>query len=280
MVVDGNMIAEGIREKVARVARSFPRPPTLAIVTVGEDPVVQSFVRIKKKVGASVGIPVVECHFPALVDEEALLRAVRRLGGKADVAGVIVQLPLPAMLDARRVLDAVPPEKDVDMLSTHSVAAFRRGDSPILPPVAGAVQEILEHHMVSVSGKEALVLGHGRLVGVPAALFLRHNGAHVTVVDKPIADLGVHVRESDVVVSGVGKPGIVRAEWLKPGAVVIDAGTSEAGGKLVGDAEPECAKKAGLFTPVPGGVGPITVALIFKNLLVLAKNHATHKVEP
>ncbi|OGZ05756.1 MAG: hypothetical protein A3C93_00620 [Candidatus Lloydbacteria bacterium RIFCSPHIGHO2_02_FULL_54_17] len=282
MIIDGKMIAEGIREKVARAVRGFAVPPTLAIVVVGENPVIESFVRIKKKTGEALGIPVVEYHFPVSANADALVRTVARLGADRGVAGIIVQLPLPPSIDARKILDAVPLEKDVDVLSTNAVAAFRRGDALVLPPIAGAMQEILEHNMVAVSGKEALVLGHGRLVGVPAALFLRHNGAHVTVVDKPIPDLAEHVRESDIIVSGVGKPGLLRPEWLKHGAVVIDAGTSEAEGKLVGDADPECAKVAGLFTPVPGGVGPITVALIFKNLLVLAKKtgqDGTYKVE-
>lgn len=282
-MVDGTAIAAMLREKVARTVKSFSQLPALAIVVVGEHPIIAQFVRMKKRVGEALGISVVEYHFPETVDEGALRRAVGRLGRDHRIAGIVVQLPLPPTFHAKAILDAVPVEKDVDMLSTEAVAAFRRGDSPILPPIAGAIQEILEHHMVSVAGKAVLVLGHGRLVGAPAALFFRHNGAHVTVVDKPIADLAEHVRESDIVVTGVGKPGILRAEWLKPGAVVIDAGTSEAGGKVHGDADPTCRERAALFTPVPGGVGPITIALIFKNLLVLAKEQAKkagYKVEP
>jgi methylenetetrahydrofolate dehydrogenase (NADP+)/methenyltetrahydrofolate cyclohydrolase len=127
---------------------------------------------------------------------------------------------------------------------------------------------------VAVSDKEALVLGYGKLVGVPASLLLRHNGAHVTVVDQVISNLAEHTRESDIIICGVGKPGLLKPEMLKPGVVVIDAGTSEAGGKIVGDADPSCALVASVFTPVPGGVGPIAVALIFKNLLVLASARA------
>lgn len=274
MIVDGKAIAAALREKITRAVKGFSARPTLAIVTVGEHPIIEGFVRIKKRVGEALGVEVTEYHFPERATEDALKRAVLRLGKDTRVAGIIVQLPLPSAFHAQAILDLVPLEKDVDMLSTNAVAAFRRGDSLILPPIAGAIQEILESHMVAVAGKEVLVLGHGRLVGIPAALFFRHNGAHVTVVDKPIADLGSLVRESDIIICGVGKPGTLRAEWLKPGSVVIDAGTSEAGGKLVGDADRECADRAGLFTPVPGGVGPITVALIFKNLLVLAKEQA------
>lgn len=269
MIVDGRAIAADIREKLARIAKGFLVPPKLAIVVVGEDAVIESFVRIKKTIGAALGITVVEYRFAASVVEEELLRTVKELARDETIDGIIIQLPLPASITIRAVLDAVPMSKDVDMLSTESVAAFRRGDAPCLPPVAGAIQEILERSKVNVAGKEALVLGYGRLVGVPASLLLRHNGAHVTVIDQEISDLAEHTRESDLIVCGVGKSGMLQPEMLKQGVVIIDAGTSESGGKIVGDAQPECAEVTSVFTPVPGGVGPVAVALIFKNLLVL-----------
>jgi methylenetetrahydrofolate dehydrogenase (NADP+)/methenyltetrahydrofolate cyclohydrolase len=277
MIIDGKAIAADIREKLARIAKSFSVPPKLAIVVVGDDPVIESFVRIKKKVGESLGVVMMEERFAASVEPELLLSAIKKLAGDETIDGIIIQLPLPASINVRDVLDAVPTSKDVDMLSTESVAAFRRGDAPILPPIAGALQEILERAKINVAGKEALVLGYGRLVGVPASLLLRHNGAHVTVIDQEISDLAEHTRESDIIVCGVGKPGLLRPDMLKSGAVLIDAGTSESGGKIVGDAEPACADVASVFTPVPGGVGPIAVALIFKNLLVLAAVHKQHQ---
>ena len=270
MIVDGKKIAEEIREKLARIVSGFSVPPKLAIVVVGDNPVIESFVRIKKKVGESLGIVIAEERFAASVEPETLLSAIKKLAADETIDGIIIQLPLPPSIDIRAALDAVPTEKDVDMLSTESVAAFRRGDAPILPPIAGAIQEILERSKVNVAGKETLVLGYGRLVGVPASLLLRHNGAHVTVIDQEISDLAEHTRESDIIICGVGKPGMLKPEMLKDSVVLIDAGTSEAGGKIVGDAAPACADVASVFTPVPGGVGPIAVALIFKNLLVLA----------
>ncbi|HEY9585394.1 MAG TPA: bifunctional 5,10-methylenetetrahydrofolate dehydrogenase/5,10-methenyltetrahydrofolate cyclohydrolase [Candidatus Paceibacterota bacterium] len=270
MIVDGKRIAAELREKLTRAVKELSLPPTLAIVVVGEDPVIESFVRLKKKIGETLGVQVREHRFVASVPETTLLAAMKTIAGDKSVDGVIVQLPLPPALNTQVILDAVPSEKDVDMLSTESVAAFRRGDASILPPIAGAIQEILERSGVPVEGKESLVLGRGRLVGVPAELFLRHNNAHVTVVGREVERLSDLTREADIIVCGAGQPGLLKPEMLKQGATVIDAGTSEAGGKIVGDADPRCAEVASVFTPVPGGVGPIAVALIFKNLLVLA----------
>ncbi len=270
MIIDGKHIAAGIREKLAQSVKAFSASPTLAIVVVGNDPVIESFVGIKKKVGVSLGIAVVEHRFVESIKDEALLNAVQKLGTDESIDGIIIQLPLPPSINTDRILSAVPTNKDVDMLSAESVAAFRRGDAVILPPIAGAIQVILEHAKINVSGKEVLVLGYGRLVGIPASLLFRHNGAHVTVIDKSIPNLAEHTRESDIIVCGVGKPGLLTKEMLKEGSVVIDAGTSEQGGKIMGDADVRCALVASVFTPVPGGIGPIAVALIFKNLLVLA----------
>lgn len=278
MIIDGKAIAADIREKLTQRVKDFPVPPTLAIIVVGVDPVIESFVRIKKKIGESLGVSVLEYRFPASVEEGELLSAVRKLGGNKSIDGIIVQLPLPPFISTDTILSAVPKEKDVDVLATASVAAFRRGDGVILPPIAGAIQEILERSGVAVHGKEVLILGRGRLVGVPAELLFRHNGAHVTMVGRGVAQLPELIREADIVVCGTGQPGLLRPEMLKQGAVVIDAGTSEAGGKIVGDADPRCAEVASIFTPVPGGIGPIAVALIFKNLFILAKR--SHSILP
>ena len=270
MIIDGKKIAEEIREKLTQKVKTFAISPVLAIVVAGENPVIESFVRIKKKIGSALGVSVVEQRFPGSVNEKTLGDAVRKLGADDGVIGLIVQLPLPEHIDARTILDAVPVAKDVDMLSTTSVSSFRRGDAAILPPVAGAIQEILERNKVVITGKDALVIGHGRLVGVPAELFLRHNDSHVTVVGREVVRLSELTKEADIIICGAGQPRLLRPEMLKHGVVVIDAGTSEQGGKIVGDADPRCAEVASVFTPVPGGVGPIAVAMIFKNLLVLA----------
>ncbi len=273
MLVDGKKIANELRDVLAQNVARFPRPPTLAIVVVGEDPVIESFVRIKKKFGASIGVHMIEVRFAATVSGELLKDDVTALCKKGDVDGVIIQLPLPSHIDTQAILNTVPRAKDVDVLSQDAIALFARGDAAIFPPVASAVQAILERHQVDVAGKEVLVLGYGRLVGKPVSILLRHNHAHVTVVDKPIADLATHVRESDIIISGVGTPELIMPDMLNDHVVLIDAGTSEQGGKIVGDAHPLCAERAQLLTPVPGGVGPIAIAMLFKNLLILGSGH-------
>ena len=271
MVIDGKKIAAEMREKLKEVVSTFSKPLVLDIVVVGNAPVIESFVRIKKRIGDELGIHVAEHRFPDSINGETLLLAVSEIAQNSESSGLIIQLPLPVGILVQPILDAVPPAKDVDMLSTESIAAFARGDASILPPVAGAIQEILERTKVSVSGKEALVLGHGRLVGVPASILLRHNSAHVTVIDKDIPDLKAHALESDILISGVGKPGLITPDMVTSRTVLIDAGTSEAGGRIVGDAHPLCQEVAGVSTPVPGGVGPIAVVMIFKNLCILAR---------
>lgn len=271
MIIDGKLIASEVEEQVRQSLVGATRVPTLAIVVVGKDPVIESFVRIKKRMGERLKIVVVEHYFPNSISGEALKKNIEDISRGGEVDGIIIQLPLPLHIDTQAMLNAVPVEKDVDMLSRASVASFASGDARILPPVAGAIQEILERANVSVVGREVLVLGYGRLVGVPASILMRHNHAHVTVIDREISDLAQHVRESEIIISGVGKSGMITPPMLMPGVVIIDAGTSESGGKIVGDADPRCAPIASLFTPVPGGVGPIAVSMIFKNLCVLTR---------
>jgi methylenetetrahydrofolate dehydrogenase (NADP+)/methenyltetrahydrofolate cyclohydrolase len=271
VIINGKEIATKIEEQVRQGLTQFSVIPTLAIVVVGKDPVIESFVRIKKRMGERLKIVVVERYFPDTISGDTLKKHIEDIAKSPDIGGIVIQLPLPSHIDTQAMLDAVPIEKDVDMLSRESIASFARGDARILPPVAGAIQEILERAQVSVVGREVLVLGYGRLVGVPASILMRHNHAHVTVIDREIADLAQHVRESAIIISGVGKQGLITPEMLTPGVALIDAGASEAGGKIVGDADPRCADIAGVFTPVPGGVGPIAVAMIYKNLCILTR---------
>ncbi len=271
MLVDGKQIANDLREMLKKSIALLPSPPSLGIVIVGDDPVIESFVRIKKRVGESLGVTMLEFRFGKDVTSDMLKNEIAILSLREDIDGLIVQLPLPAHIDVQPVLNAVPVAKDVDVLSHAAMREFAHGEAKILPPVAGAVQEILERHHVSVEGKEVLVLGYGRLVGKPVAILLRHNHAHVTVIDKSIADLATHVRESEIVVCGVGAPSLITPSMLGPDTVLIDAGTSESGGRIVGDADPKCVENTRFFTPVPGGVGPIAVAMLFKNLVMLAR---------
>lgn len=223
-------------------------PLSLGVILNEGDAATQSFVRIKQRVAERLGIEV--RAFPPDYYQEAF-----------GCNGVIVQLPLS---NAEEILAALPPEKDVDGLSR----------SPLVrPPVAGAVEAILVSAGVSIAGKRAIVVGQGKLVGAPVAAFLREKAAEVEVVTHGHGSLATLVG-ADIVVLGAGEPGLVKKEMLKEGVVLIDAGTSESAGKLVGDADPACAEVASVFTPVPGGVGPLAVAMLFKNFFFLVNKNS------
>ena len=273
MLVDGKKIATLWQEKLKNSVFALQKKPTLAIVIVGNNPVVENFVRMKRKFGETIGASILEFRFDATISTVELCSEVTTLSNRDDIDGLIIQLPLPSHIDVDRVLNAVPTTKDVDMLAQESVVQFARGTAKIFPPVAGAVQEIFEQHDISVEGKEVLVLGYGRLVGKPVSILLRHNNAHVTVIDKAISDLATHAKEAEIIISGVGIPNLLTLDMISSGAILIDAGTSETGGRIVGDLDSACSSVASLMTPVPGGVGPIAVAMLFKNLVILTRMH-------
>jgi methylenetetrahydrofolate dehydrogenase (NADP+)/methenyltetrahydrofolate cyclohydrolase len=276
MIVDGKAIAAELRARIRTAVGALPRHPKLALVIVGNERSTEAFVRVKSRAAAEVGIEILFERFHEDAKEADVAAVLERLAQDATVDGIVLQLPLPKRLDAQMLTSLIPVSKDVDVLSREAIAKFRMGELPILPPVAGAIQEILERSHVDVAGKDTLVIGHGRLVGAPVALLLRHNHAHVTVIDRPIADLATYTKEADIIISGAGVPGLIRPEMLREGVVLIDAGTSSDGGAIVGDAIGECAQKASVFTPVPGGVGPVTVAMLLKNCyrMVIDQRHA------
>ncbi len=245
MIVDGNAIAEEILKSLE--SRKVPAI-TLGVVMDKGNVATDSFVRIKARVAERLGV-------------ELLRFGPEELEQAFACDGIIVQLPIP---DADTLLAQLPSQKDVDAL----------GPNPLVrAPVAGAVAEILSRFSVEVVGKRAVVVGAGRLVGTPVAMLLKELGAEVSIITQTTGSL-TDLKSADLVVSGVGEPGLIQPAMLKPGVVLIDAGTSESAGKLAGDTDPTCAEIASVFTPVPGGVGPIAVAMIFKNLfdLVHIKN--------
>ena len=241
MLVDGKKIAEDI---IAGLGASL-QGKRLGIVVGSQDSATDSFIKIKSRVAQRLGVEVVRGELEELIKT---------------CDGVIVQLPIP---NSEALLAALPPQKDVDGIGTM-------GAPLVLPPVAGAIAEILKYTEVEPRGKKAVVVGAGRLVGAPAAKLLRELGAKVEVVTSSDGHL-MSLKTADIVVLGAGEPGLIKPEMLKQGVVLIDAGTSEQGGKLAGDADPRCAEVCSVFTPVPGGIGPIAVAMIFKNLSELAK---------
>ena len=259
MRVDGKAIAEAIYRELAVERAQYKHAPRLGIVVSQGDAVTDSYVKIKTQAAQRLDVALVRHELSpdaSTVDACAAVEALTSEG----VYGIIVQLPLGKGIDSAVVLALVPAELDVDALNPGAV---------VLAPVAGAVKEILERSRVDATRKRAVVIGAGRLVGAPAAALLTQLGAHVTVITQ--GDSLDALKDADIIVSGAGRPGLITPEFLKDGVVLIDAGTSESAGKVAGDADVSCEAKASIFTPVPGGVGPIAIAMIFKNLFTLAR---------
>ena len=264
MTIDGRAIADDMYAELSERRGTFERPITLGILVVGVDPVIESFVGIKTRAAERLAVTVQRVDLQAGATTEAVIEAVRAMNESTDA--LIVQLPMPKQIDTNAVLSAIEPMKDVDAINPMHSAE----NSPIDAPVALAVVEILERGNISIAGKKAVVIGAGRLVGAPTAELLKKLGANVsmfTLEEGSIDDL----KDADIVVCGAGKPGMVKPEHIKEGVALVDAGASEQGGVIRGDADPACADKAALFTPVPRGVGPVAVAMIFRNLFDLTE---------
>ena len=271
MRINGKKIRDKIEGELREKLLHRHVKPILAIFIVGENPVIEGFVNLKKIFAHNIGVQVLEQRFSAGVSQDEFKKALDLCVQSANISGIVVQLPLPSHLDTEIILNTIPPTKDVDVLSVLGLKNFEQGTSPILPPVVGAVREIFRETNVELVGKKALVIGRGRLVGMPVAVWLRAQGALVEVVDRSSGNLSEYTHEAEIVVSGAGVPGLIHSEILTPGVVLIDAGSSEDAGRIVGDITPECEHVAQFITPVPGGVGPITVAVLFQNLVRLSE---------
>ena len=266
MIVDGKAIAEDIYSELVPRFASLDRSAKLGIVVVGANPIIESFVRIKTRAAERLSVEMMRVNVSEKSDAGKIIQVVNRLVENADA--VIVQLPLPPGIDANEILAAVPREKDVDALNPKIPEEERL----VRAPVALAIVEILKRSGVKIREARTVVVGAGRLVGAPTAALLQKLGADIsffTLEEGSIDD----VKEADILVLGTGNSGFIKPEHIREGVVLIDAGTSEQKGKIQGDADPRCAEKASLFTPVPGGVGPVSVAMIFKNLFDLVANH-------
>lgn len=265
MIINGKKITEELLMQVAREVQTLDREIVVRAVVQTPSPATESYLRIKQHRAAEAGMYL---QF-ILMEDDATTEDLIHKVGLPGADAIIVQLPLPESVDTMAVLEAIPLSKDADVLSQKAKALFETGEG-LLPPVVGAVKEVLERASVSVAGKKAYVIGKGQLVGVPVASWLSAQGAEVTVLTQEDEDLSV-LKHADIVVSGAGKGGLITKEHLTQGVVLIDAGTSESGGSIVGDMNPDCADIASIFTPVPGGIGPIAVSYLFKNVLELIR---------
>jgi len=270
-LIDGKAIAASVRAEVkAKAAELAARTgvrPGLTVILVGDDPASRVYVRNKGKAADEAGFVSRQIDLPAETTETELLEVVARLNADASVHGILVQLPLPKQIDAKRVIDAIDPRKDVDGLHPVNAGLLFTGGGGFIPCTPYGILRMLDHEKVELKGKHAVVVGRSNLVGKPAAMLLLSRHATVTICHSRTADLPSVVRTGDVVVAAVGRGGMIRGSWIKPGAVVIDVGMNrDAAGKLCGDvAFEEARETAGAITPVPGGVGPMTIAMLLQN---------------
>jgi methylenetetrahydrofolate dehydrogenase (NADP+) / methenyltetrahydrofolate cyclohydrolase len=275
-IIDGKAIAEGLRASYAEsVARLRERGvvPGLAVVIVGDDPASKVYVRNKALACEKVGMHSEVHALPADTTQRHLLDFVRRLNADPAVHGILVQLPLPKQLDSRAVIEAIAPGKDVDGFHYRNVGALVIGAPGFYPCTPWGVMKMLEHEGVEVEGKHAVVVGRSTIVGKPMALLLLAAGATVTICHSKTRDLGAMTRQADILVAAVGKARMIDASMIKPGAVVIDVGVNrQPDGKLAGDVDfAGAARVASMITPVPGGVGPMTIAMLLGNTVKAAE---------
>ncbi len=263
-IVQGEAIAQEIGDKIFAATQQMIKKPTMGIVVVSENTVTQSYVARKRMYAQVVGIPFVEKYLSENITQEELEKEVSEFADTVD--GLVVQLPLPKHIDQDAILQLIPKNKDVDAL--HPEGA----DEGVIGPVAGAVLQILREHEIDISSKNCVVIGRGQLVGAPVAQQLERLGGLVQTADKntPQDALLEMLHNADVIVSGAGVSSLVTPDMIPDDVVLIDAGTSAAAGTITGDIDPACYEHAALVSPTPGGVGPITVAKLFENLIVLA----------
>lgn len=270
ILLDGKKLSEKIISQLREETSKIGRKLSLAVVRVGEDDIVEKFVNQKKKVADALGVDFRQYRHDPDISTNELRKRIAIIVHDAEPDGVIIQLPLPGHVNARYILNSVPLEKDVDVLSARSLGSFFVGKSEVLPPVVGAVKSLFEEYGLEIKNKYVVVVGAGELVGKPLAAWLLNVKATFSVVRSSTQDISEFTRKADVVISGVGKPALITGNMVKEGVIVIDAATSESAGKLTGDVDFESvSRKASYIAPVPGGVGPVTVAMLYKNLLAL-----------
>lgn len=275
-IIDGKRISAEIRAELAQKTQKFQSTygtvPGLAVIIVGEDPASRVYVRNKHKACAEVGFYSEVHELAADSTEEQVLSLIDKLNSTDNIHGILVQLPLPRHLDEQKILLRIKPEKDVDAFHPYNVGKIMIGDYNVLPCTPAGVMQLLQRSGVSASGKHCVVIGRSNIVGKPMAMLLLHDNGTVTICHSRTPDLAEQTKKADILVSAVGRAGFVTADMVKPGAVVIDVGINRnAQGKLCGDVDFEAVSEvASMITPVPGGVGPMTITMLLQNTLTAA----------
>lgn len=266
MIVDGRAIASDILKETRTMVAG--RVPVVRAITVQASSATLSYLSIKKEQAEEAGMRLEVATLPDGANEDDIIAAIEAPGADA----VIVQLPIPKELDLKKVLNAIPLEKDADVLSDAAYARFENEEAgALVPPVAAGVAEIFARTGVTVAGKRAVIAGRGKLVGKPCAALMKRMGAQVDIVSSDTENPVQLYREAGIIISGTGRAHTITPDVVKDGVVLIDAGTSGTSGTVTGDIDPACAAKASVFTPVPGGVGPVAVACLFKNVAHLVQ---------
>jgi methylenetetrahydrofolate dehydrogenase (NADP+)/methenyltetrahydrofolate cyclohydrolase len=262
MIVDGNKIAKSLLTDLAERVETMSQKPTLTVLACEPNFETRKYLDLKKSKAENLGINIKVHILENGSSTTAFLTAVKNAVGNSN--GIIVQLPLPIHINTKEVLKSIP--------ATHDVDAFSYGSevSLVLPPVVGAINIIGLTHQLIWKDKKVVIFGSGRLVGLPAAIYAKSQGSKVTVISETSTEVHLETITADIIILGAGKANLLKSDMVKEGVVVFDAGASEDGGLLVGDASPEVSIKAAIFTPVPGGIGPVTIAVLFSNLLELA----------
>ncbi|MEW5719884.1 MAG: bifunctional methylenetetrahydrofolate dehydrogenase/methenyltetrahydrofolate cyclohydrolase FolD [Chloroflexota bacterium] len=287
-LIDGKAVAAAVQEKVREEAALLKAKhnivPGLATILVGENPASKAYVGSKQKMTQDLGMYSVGAHLPADISQDELLKVIRGYGADPKVHGILIQLPLPAHIDQETALSAVPLEKDVDGFHPINVGrlAMKNREPLFVPCTPSGCIVLIDSVGAKIEGARAVVLGRSNIVGLPAAFLLLHRNATITICHSRTQNLPDVVRQADILVAAIGKAQFVKADWIKPGATVIDVGinavpdaTKKSGQRLVGDVDFENAKQvAGAITPVPGGVGPMTIAMLMQNTLTSAKRAA------
>ncbi|MGP0566237.1 MULTISPECIES: bifunctional methylenetetrahydrofolate dehydrogenase/methenyltetrahydrofolate cyclohydrolase FolD [unclassified Nitrospina] len=276
-LIDGKLVSSVIKDRVqaevTELKNKTGKVPGLAVVLVGEDPASAVYVKNKNKTCEKMGFQSLSHNLPAETDEATLLKLVSDLNSDDSVHGILVQLPLPKQIDSQRVLEAIDPRKDVDGFHPVNVGHLASGVKTLAPCTPAGIIEMLDHYKIDIEGKRAVIIGRSNIVGKPMAMLLLQRNATITICHSRTKDLPAVAREADIVVGAIGKPRFVTADFVKDGAVVIDVGINRVDGKLVGDVDfDNVAEKCSFITPVPGGVGPMTIAMLMQNTLTAFKS--------
>lgn len=262
IILDGKKTAAKILEEVQRKVLTMPEKPFLSIVRIGEDPASVLYTTMKKKKAEEIGIAAELKVFPAESSEQEIINYIQQANFPAD--GIIVQLPLPIHYNQQRILSAISPEKDVDGLTRVSLMEVLHGDERHAPATPKGIIRLLDEYSISVAGKHAVIIGRSNLIGKPTALMLLNRHATLTLCHSKTTELAKHAQQADILISAVGKPHFITADMVKEGAIVVDVGISQQQGETKGDIHPSAISKASYAAPVPGGIGPMTIAMLLE----------------